>query len=471
MSVGLFLNLPNNESVMRRYMCSYFSPTFLFQPIELLSLAAVYRERGYGSPILLDAIAEKKTTQDVINVIQQISPDFIISLSGFECFEEDVNEVTTIKQKFPDIPIILFGHYVTQFPDILILNTTIDYLIHGEPDVIFGELLDFIYNNKDISEVQGISYRGEKGEVIHQGKNNRIPNPNELPMPAFELLKNHYYTEPFFPKPYGLIQSARGCPYQCNYCVKSFGTKLTMLTPENIILQIDAYRDLFGIKAFRFIDDTFTAVPNRVIEFCKLLIEKNYNLKWSCLTRPDTLDPVMLNWMKKAGCVRLYIGVESASYKILEYYNKKFDIDLSLNSIREAKKMGFELMAFFMVGSPIETIEDVKQSLRFALNAGFDFITVSKISPYPGTELFNKLRDDIDFSALPYRNRFKDENIELRGYKFQRYFLRNFYFNYKTILNLLSKPRWYMTQLPQNIKSFLSFLLKDTSQKDRNDFI
>src|SRR5690606_39174590 len=125
-------------------------------------------------------------------------------------------------------------------------------------------LLDSWRHKREMTTIAGLSFRAD-GVAVHQKGRSRIPDSNVLPMPAFDLLKNHFYSEPFFPKPYGLIQSARGCPYQCNYCVKSFGTKLTALTPEHIILQVERYIELFDIKAYRFIDDTFTAVPQRVI--------------------------------------------------------------------------------------------------------------------------------------------------------------------------------------------------------------
>lgn len=451
-------------------MCSYNTPTFLFQPIELISLASILREWKSGEPYLLDSIAESLTEDQVYSVIKQFQPDFIVTLSGFECFQEDMDAISNLKEMFPDIPVILFGHYATLFPEVIFEKVPVDYIIHGEPDLIFSDLLDSLISNKSLVGISGISYRRE-GEVIHQKGHARIPNPNELPMPAFDLLKNDLYGEPFFPKPYGLIQSARGCPYQCNFCVKSYGTKLTMLTPENMILQIDEYVRLFNIKAFRFIDDTFTAVPSRVIEFCKLLIAKNYNIKWSCLSRPDTLNLEMLEWMKRAGCTRLYIGVESASANVLISLNKKYDIPSSMSALHEAKKLGFDLMAFFMVGTPNETIEDVNESIRFAIDAKFDFITVSKITPYPGTELFNQLRNEIDFNILPYENKFASEATENRGYEFQKYFFRKFYFNYKVIFNVLRKSNQLIGQLILNAMSFIMFILKPKYNESRKDYL
>lgn len=453
-------------------MCSYNSPTFIFQPIELLCLASIFRDSVGGEPILIDAIAEGLSQSEVIEKIENIQPDFIISLTGFECIEEDIRCVAELKRKFKNIKVILFGHYATEFPHEVLEHSDADIVIHGEPDLIFKDLITTLDKNLTFENIHGVSYRNSLG-VIHQNGSKRIPNPNELPMPAFDLLKNHYYSEPFFPKPYGLIQSARGCPYQCNYCVKSYGTKLTMLSPENIILQLEKYIELFDIKSFRFIDDTFTAVPGRVIEFCKLMIDNGYDsIIWSCLSRPDTLNPEMLKWMKKAGCRRIYIGMESGSQEVLDFYNKNIDVKVSMDAIKNAKRLGFEIMGFFMVGAPNESNENVMQSVKFANNAGFDFVAISKLIVYPGTSLFDKINNKVDFKLYPYKNEFVMEGHETKAYKQQKLFYRKFYFNPKRILFIFFKySKAYFLNVVENIYSFFSYLISSSTNRTRKDYI
>lgn len=471
MNKALFLNLPNEKRIMRRYMCSYNSPTFLFQPIELLSLAAIHREWNSGIPVLIDAIAEGINIQNLVQKIKGIKPQFIVSISGFECYEEDMNAIKQIKSEFPDIPFVLFGHYATQFPVKTMEKVDVDYVIHGEPDLVFAELLDYFDGKKSIESISGITYRNSD-EIVNQKGSIRISDPNELPMPAFDLLRNEFYGEPFFPKPYGLIQSARGCPYKCNYCVKSFGKKLTALSPENIVAQVEKYIELFGIKSYRFIDDTFTAVPKRVIEFCKILIDKGIILKWSCLSRPDTLDPEMLKWMKKAGCTRIYIGMESGSQKILDFYSRGMKKETALENIKRCKSMGFEVMGFFIVGAPIETKEDVDESVNFALEAGFDFITIGELIAYPGTLMYERLKDQVNFSILPYKNEFIDHEVQENAYKFQRYFFRKFYFNPNVIVNIVNnKLVKNVKTVASNFYSFISYIFTSSKEERRKDYI
>jgi radical SAM superfamily enzyme YgiQ (UPF0313 family) len=256
----------------------------------------------------------------------------------------------------------------------------------------------------------------------------RLPDPSVLPMPAYSLLEIDAYFEPFLPKPFGMIQTARGCPYQCNYCVKSFGTKLTTRTPAQIIEEIKVLRQLFGIKSLRFIDDTFTAVPSRVIEICKLMVAEGFNLQWSCLSRADTLNEEMLQWMKKAGCKRIYIGVESGSQRVLDYYNKRINVQDALENIKMCERIGIETMGFFMVGMADETREDFEQSLAFAIKSNLTFVMLSELVPYPGTPLFPMMKDKINFSLMPYVNEYKDPKLRNQYHKWEKEFYFRFYF-------------------------------------------
>lgn len=469
---GLFLNLPNRARIARRYNCSYNTPTFLLHPVELISLAAVFEDWHQGTPYLLDAIAENKTTSDVVRYIKQLNPAFIVTLPGIEHFGEDIAEVEKIKRAFPHIPVILFGHYVTEFYEEVMQKTTADYLLHGEPDLVFSELVAHLQNKKSITEVKGLSYRTSQ-TIVHQPGAGRIPNPNRLPVPAYHLLRIQHYSEPFFPTPYGIIQSARGCPYACNYCIQSYGTKLTALTPENILHHLKVQVQLFNLRSFRFIDDTFTATPGRVIEFCKLMVQEGYaHLQWSCFSRPDTLQPDMLHHMRKAGCKRLYIGIETGSQKMLDYYNKNVNAAQALANIQQARQMGFEIVGFFMVGAPHETEQDLHQSIQFAINARFDYATAFQFVAYPGTPIFKQVEQEVNFSLLPYQNQFINPGLQARAHAFQQRFFKGFYLR-PAILKIIFKniTRHSFSETVKTGLSFLKYLYLSQRNGTRNDYI
>jgi anaerobic magnesium-protoporphyrin IX monomethyl ester cyclase len=445
----LLLNLPNKEQITRRYMCSYVSPESLLPPIELISVAAIAREWKKCEVALIDCIAEKIDGKKAIEKAKIFNPDIIVSLTGFECFEEDMEEMSSIRNAFQNVKIVFFGHYATQFPHETLTYSGADYIILGEPDLIFSDLIDALTNLKSIEDVEGIVYFSNN-ELTTQGSEKRIRNPNDLPIPCYDLLPANKYYEPLLANPFGMIQSARGCPYQCNFCVKSYGSKLTKLTAERIVEEIKIWQSLFGTKSIRFIDDTFTVNKKRVIELCQLIIEQNLNIEWACLSRTDNIDRELVQWMFKAGCKRIYFGMESGSQRMLDLYKKSLDIEQSFEAFKICREENVEAAAFFMSGHPAENEEDFEQTIQFAQKSALHFASFNPLTPYPGTPMFEEMKSKIDFSIYPYKNEWKDKSVYDIFDKRKKTFYKAFYLRPSYLKNNISS-------LTRNINEFLRY--------------
>ncbi len=440
-------------------MCSSFAERYLFPPHDLIALAGITKQAGFDCSFT-DAVAEKLSIIDVINEISEKNPDIIISILSFELYDQDVDLVKQIKSKYPNIVYGLFGHYPTHFPKETLQYSLADFIMLGEPDHIFENFLKKYSDTSLPYEIEGTVVRTKENEIVSNAEDRRVPNPNLLPMPAYELAKQKYYKEPFLPHPIGLIQTARGCPYKCNYCVHSFGTKLTVLSPENVIEHILYLKRVHNIQALRFIDDTFTAIPSRVIKICKLMIENNIDLKWTCLSRADTLNEEMLFWLKKAGCIRLNIGMESGSQKVLDILDKGMEIQLAEFNLNLVRKIGIQMMGFFLTGVPGETTEDINASIEFA-KKHFDYIAVDTLKIYPGTPLFEKFSSEISFSLMPYQNNFKDEKFQKLADDRRSEFYRKFYFSFNFLQRV---PKQNLISL-SNLKTMIPYVVKLVLQK------
>ncbi len=448
----LLLNLPNAEQITRRYMCSYVSPESLLPPLELISAGAVAREWNGAEVMLVDAIAEKLDTAATTAKIQAFAPDIILSITGFECFEEDMDIFREVKGAFPSSQLLLFGHYATHFPKETLTHSDADFIILGEPELIFSDLLKALDGELPLGQVMGIAYL-QGGELTVQGSGNRIPDPNGLPMPALDLLpQGRNYYEPLMAEPYGMIQSARGCPYQCNYCVKSYGSKLTELTPERIVEEMQEWKRLFNVRSIRFIDDTFTINRKRVLAICEQIVAVDLGIAWACLSRTDNLDRELLIAMKKAGCVRIYFGMESGSQRMLDIYRKQVNTEEAKRTFHLCREVGIESAAFFMSGHPDETDEDFEHTVRFAKEAKLNFASFNPLTPYPGTSMYNLMADRIDFSIYPYRNTWKDSIIYDDFDRRKKAFYRRFYM----------RPAYLLRNAPVFVRNFDGFFTMGT---------
>jgi len=440
-------------------MCSYPSPESLFPQLELLYLGGIAREWKNAQVEYVDAIAEEIGSEEVDNRIEHFLPDMIVTITGFECFEEDINEINRLKERFPNTTLIAFGHYPTHFADEILPKARMDYLMLGEPDLVYSDLYDALQGDKPLSDINGIAYRDENSEVVMQGRDSRIPDPNVLPMPAYDLMPYDKYFEPMLARPYAMMQTARGCPYQCTFCVKSFGTKLTTMTPERILEEIRFLKEHHHIKSLRFIDDTFTINKKRIIKLCKMMVDHNVDIEWTCLSRTDNLQDDLLYWMSKAGCKRIYFGLESGSQRILDAYKKGIKVEEAIENLKMCKKHGIETVGFFMSGYPEETEEDFEKSIDFAIRADLTYASFNPITPYPGTALFEELRDHVAFSILPYKNEFKNaREINQTFARRKKEFYRRFYLRPSYMLPMSAKLVTNFRETFSNGVSLLSYL-------------
>ena len=233
----LLLNLPFPARLTRRYMCTYVSATSLFPPYELLSVAGVAKAVKGMEVSVLDCVANEMDAKKLYNRLDAQIPDVILSLIGLESFEQDMNHVNSLKERYPETLQVVFGHYPTTFPSEILNNSSADILIKGEPDEVFGQLLSVLSENGDWTDVAGISYKKD-GMVIHTQDKGRIRQLDNLPMPAYELMDASKYFETLIPGPFALIQSSRGCPFTCNYCVTTFGSRFVSKSSESVIEEL-----------------------------------------------------------------------------------------------------------------------------------------------------------------------------------------------------------------------------------------
>jgi radical SAM superfamily enzyme YgiQ (UPF0313 family) len=421
------VNLPHDVPVVRRYMCSYNSPIFLFPPLELLSVAAVARTWGKDETMVIDAIAERLSANQTLAQLRQFEPELVITITSFEIFEQDMRTFAWLREALPRVKFAAFGHYATIFPNEVMAIANLDYVFRGEPEYTFFELTEALKQNAPLEAIQGLTYRRDDGSVISNPDRPRTRHVDELPFPDYSLVDVHHYSEFLLPKPFVVLQTARGCPYTCNFCVRSYGQKLGMRTPDNII---DELRDLvrqFKIRSFRFIDDTFTAIPARTSEICEKIQQRLPKLVWSCLSRVDTMDQERAKALKQGGCRRVYLGIESGSQRILRLYGKDYGIERIHDVVAMLRRNRIEVAAFFMVGHPEETQDDFEQTSRLVRSLALDYSTVGQTVPYPGTSLFDQYRDQVDFSLFPYKNEWKSPGRRDELHRWESRFFRDAY--------------------------------------------
>jgi len=280
-----------------------------------------------------------------------------------------------------------------------------DVVVRGEGEQTMKALLRSYEEGCDLSSVSGIVYRtgaqsrgkGDEGFSI-TAERPFVKDLDRIPFPARELLPNERYIR-YGKKKYGYsittVMSTRGCPFHCEFCSNViFGGSYRERSPQNVVDEIEEVLGL-GYDRISFAEDVFTLNRDRVVRICEEIVHRGLHFQWECLGRVDALDYPTALEMKKAGCARIYFGIESGNDQILMLMNKKITTKQARNAVEAAHLARLQVGAFFILFYPGETDETVLQTLHFATSLPLDYLGLTMPYPLPGTALYERVKDRI----------------------------------------------------------------------------
>jgi len=364
MKIGLIF--PNKD---RRYKTVH---------LGLAYLAAYAREHhdDLSFQVLDTRVATSKETKKFFG-----SSFDLIGITVFSpVYYEVIDIFHKIKKSDKKVPVCLGGPYVTTIKEEVFEKIPAEFAVVGEGEITFTELISHIKGKKNLKDIEGLMYMDQEGKIVINPQRTHIKDLNQLPFPAYDIFPMERY-------PLHRMVTSRGCPYACSWCNSSSIWKHTYRSRNggNMISEIELLINNYGKKIFVFGDNSFNAELKRVEEFCDLLISKKLKILWSVSLRADIMTQKTAFKMKEAGCYNVSIGIESASNKILNHINKSTTIEKITEGIKMMKNAGIEVLSQFVIGSPYETLETVKQSVEYAKTSGCDYTNFYTVLPFKGT--------------------------------------------------------------------------------------
>ena len=354
-------------------------------PDSLLTAVAVLEEAGHKVGFL-DGAALNLSEDKVVHIIKDFWPDIAIIHSTTPSIYNDIYYAKIAKKM--GVPLtVMVGPHVTAKPDetLKLGKEKVDIVVHGEYD----EILKNIASTSDLKLVEGISYQ-IKGEIFHNPPA-KLPNIKELPFPAWHKIKPEWYKDPDKLYPFLTLMSGRGCLASCSFCrdvqVMSPGG-MRFRDPKQVVDEIEFNQKLFPqIKEIMFETESFTSDPNHVEGICREILKRNLKITWSCNSRVD-MDLRLMGIMRTAGCRALFVGYEFGMQSALDAVKKGTTLEQGRTFTQKAKKLGFTINGYFMVGAPGETEESAYTTIEFAKSLSIDRIYLNSIAVYPGTDLY-----------------------------------------------------------------------------------
>jgi len=373
-------------------------------PFFLAYTASLLEREGFEVEVI-DAVALNLSTEEFIEQVREINPNIILFETSTPTIEQDINLVKLIKGKIPS-DIVLTGTHVTVFPEEVMKQSGIDYIIRGEYESTFLELVKKIRPGASLDEfrnIEGLVFR-YAGNILINNERGLTEPLDQLPYPAFHLFpanKNNdlsFYWDGFCQyRPAVQLHSSRGCPFRCNFCLWNqvmYGNgKYRVFTPKRVVDEMEFVIKEFNAREVYFDDDSFTIDKNHVLQICAEIKRRNLQIKWSCMADAICSDADMVNAMADSGCIGIKFGVESADGNILKRIGKPLDYDKLKKLLKVCVKRRIKTHATFTFGLSGENRQSMVKTLEFAQALDVDSVQFSITTPFPGTRYYNELKE------------------------------------------------------------------------------
>lgn len=302
-----------------------------------------------------------------------------------------------LNQSFSKTQIVLGGPDITYNTENY-LAAGADYLIIGEGEQSLHDLIKGLSNKTPLKNIDGLVFKEGK-EMIKNPSRSKIKDIDELPIPNRHLFPIEKYLETW-KQAHGQsalnISTQRGCPYTCKWCSTAvYGQSYRRRSPKKVVEELALLKEQYNPDTFWFVDDVFTVSHKWIRGFAEELKKANLTIKFECITRAERLNDEMIQLLKESGCIRIWIGAESGSQKIIDAMDRRVDIELVKQQLITVKKAGIQTGTFIMVGYPGETYEDILETTTYLEDSLPDQFTITKSYPIKGTSLYTEIEDRI----------------------------------------------------------------------------
>ncbi len=330
---------------------------------------------------------------EIRSAITEFAPDVVGISSKTQNFPSAMKVARIAKECNRDTLVVLGGPHATLSTKTALDCPDIDVAVLGEGEMTLVELLKARQRGAALSEVAGLAYC-QDDRVVFTPPRAYIPDLDELPFPAEAAPRILRDYESYPAEAFGYVFSARGCPYSCTFCEsKAIWSQTTRWrSPENVVGELKALMDR-GVKYVYFDDDTFGINPRYIKDLCGLIETECPGLKWGCEITVGVVKERSAEYMRRSGCVRINIGVESGNNQILRSVKKGHTIEKAYAAVDICQQKNIEVGAFFMIGFPEETEETLRDTLTAIERINADTIMLSIFTPYPGSELFQVCKE------------------------------------------------------------------------------
>lgn len=365
-------------------------------PYTLALVAALLRDRGVDVRAA-DLTATAQSVDDLSATLdaEGFKPTLIVFPSTTPTLDADVAAMTTLKARY-GAPLICFGPHASTAPvESMARATAVDGMLVGEPEDGLLQIAG-LESADQFDQVPSLTFR-RGAEVVPHRAHGSFTGFLESPYPAWDLFDLSVYKLPLVNESYVLVETSRGCPYTCDFCVAPIhqGRKFRERSAKALVDEIERGYRQFGLTFFYLWGDTVTLNVKSFSAFCEELIARNLPIQWFGNARADNLtDLEFVKRLRRAGCWMLALGIETESEETRKDMAKKLEGEKIRTAVRNMRAAGIRSFGFFILGYPGDTVQSLERTIDYAIELDPDFANFYPAVPYPGTELYAKAKKE-----------------------------------------------------------------------------
>ncbi len=335
----------------------------------------------------------KITKKQIIEKFKNFDPDLVAVTAATNDLYNAINLCNLIKS-LKNVPIVCGGYHATIAPEDIINQKCFDVAAIGESESSFLKFVNSLEKGKPDYDIYNLWFKKD-GKIVKNKIGNLQQDLDKIPFADRRIFDYQKYIDSN--RGLATFMSSKGCPFQCTYCINKVliekyrgkGTYLRFRTIDNLLKEIKQVVSEYDVKEIEFYDDTFTLNKSRLKEFC-IRYPKEIGLPFYVNTRVNAVTKEDLIALKKAGCVRVSIGIEAGDPKIRNPVLKRDQTEEQIvNTFRWAKEAGLKTYSFNMIGIPYEDKESIKKTIELNRKINPDYVGVSIFNAFKGTELYD----------------------------------------------------------------------------------
>ena len=361
-------------------------------PLGLLSIGTYLKERGYCVRIY-DRNAEKISLEEVM---EEFQPDAAgVSVVTMTSIRDGV----TVSRQFREqgIPVIWGGFMATIAMEMVLREGAADYVVAGEGEITFHELLQAIETGRELSQIKSIAWLDASGSFCCTPER-EFADLADLPVIDFSLAdpRKYFSSQIGYCTKMLYLYASKGCPGRCTFCFnRGFNRSTCRQRPmEYVISEIEELAVNYGLDGVYFADEMFGADKHLMYDLCDRLQALHLQVVWGCMTRLCHFSREDFQRMYDAGCRWIYFGIESGSPEMLSRIRKGINLSKISADLRHCKEIGIYTHCGFVIGLPDETEDQLRESIKLMLRLDTNLLHVTSLLPIPGSEIYDDLVRD-----------------------------------------------------------------------------